>query len=90
MIEPIIVSLKKLYNDWFNLFRHKDRESEFYQQQESNFHTKLGYLFDIADVKALKIIRVEEDRLFLQAQWEPGRKGFMAELDIVGFQIEKM
>ena len=38
-------------------------------------------LFDIAHADALTIIRIQEDRDFLLAQREPGRRGYMGSVD---------
>lgn len=58
---------KKLYNQWLNLFKHKDRKTELHRQQECGFRLKMANLFDIGDADALKKITIDEDRQFLLA-----------------------
>ncbi|CAH1647379.1 unnamed protein product [Spodoptera littoralis] len=45
------------------------------------FVTDLDNLFDIAHADALKLIKIDEDRIFLQRQREPGRPGHLAGVD---------
>lgn len=47
-----------------------------HQQQE--FTTNLDNLFDIAHADALQLIRIEEDKIFLQHHRNPGRPGNLA------------
>jgi len=47
--------------------------------------TNLSY---ISDANALKKITLEEDRQFLPAQQEPGRRGFMSTVDKISTQKE--
>ena len=48
---------------------------------EKDFKADLENLFDIAHANALQMIRIEEDREFLLAQREEGRRGYMAVID---------
>src|SRR6218665_2773777 len=45
------------------------------------FQDRLDDLFDIAHRDAVSLIKIEEDRLFLEAQREKGRKGTIAGVD---------
>lgn len=79
---------KKLYNQWLNLFKHKDRKTELHRQQECGFRLKMANLFDIGDADALKKITIDEDRRFLLAQREPRRRGFISTVDVFTTQKE--
>jgi hypothetical protein len=46
------------------------------------FVNKLDDLFDVAHADALNLISIEEDRLFLLAQREKGRRGCMGAVDV--------
>jgi len=70
-----------LYNQWTTLNKHKDRESDLHVAQENDFCSKMKNLFDIAHADALTIIRLQEDRDFLLAPREPGRRGYMGPVD---------
>ena len=50
-----------------------------YKRREEEFQQNLDNLFDIAD--ALEMIKIEEDKIFLQKQWESGRSGCLAGVD---------
>jgi len=78
-----IVKLEKLHKEWKNLKRHINRKSELQAVNEESFCTKMNNLFDIAHADALKDIRIQEDRDFLLAQREPGRRGYMVSVDKV-------
>lgn len=49
----------------------------------------LDDLFDIAHNNAFNLINIEEDKLFLLAQREKGRRGYMAKRDIHFDKIEE-
>lgn len=76
-----INKLELLYTQWTTLKKHKDRESDLHVAQENDFCSKMENLFDIAHADALTIIRIQEDRDFLLAQREPGRRGYMGPVD---------
>lgn len=54
------------------------RTSATQQAKEIAFSSKLDDLFDIAHANALDMITIDEDRAFLIAQREKGRRGYMA------------
>lgn len=76
-----IVNLEKLYEEWTALKRHKSRQTALQATREGEFCTKMNNLFDIAHADALNMIKIEEDRNFLLAQREPGRRGYMGSVD---------
>jgi len=48
----------------------------------------MANLFDIGDADALKKITIDEDRQFLLAKREPGRRGFISTVDVLTTQKE--
>lgn len=74
-----ITKLEKLYGTWRNLQKSSHRASN--SGKEIAFVNELNDLFDISHEKALDLIRIEEDKLFLKAQQKPGREGFMYGID---------
>ena len=50
--------------------------------KRDSFKDSLQDLFDIAHKDAMTIIKIEEDRQFLKAQREKGRRGSMAGIDV--------
>jgi hypothetical protein len=56
------------------------RRTETQQLKEDAFSTGLD-LFDVAHVDALSLIKIAEDREFLLAQREKGRRGYLAGVD---------
>jgi len=77
-----IIKLEKFFRKWQTLQKHKTRKSVTQAEQEETFKECLDDLFDIAHAQALTMITNEEDKEFLLAQREKGRRGCMAELDV--------
>lgn len=71
-----------LYNEWRNLVRSKSRNSQIYNKKREEWKEQLNYLFDIAHVNAMDIIKIEEDRQFLIKQRKKGREGIMVGVDL--------
>jgi hypothetical protein len=78
-----INKLEKLFEDWRILKKHKDRTTDHHKEQEAEFIDKMEDLFDIAHADALEIIKIPDDRDFLLAQREKGRRGIMGSVDKV-------
>ncbi|CAH0560540.1 unnamed protein product [Brassicogethes aeneus] len=70
-----------LYQVWRDLQKNCKKPQEVYIKREQDFQNELDNLFDVAHAEALNKIEIEEDRLFLQQQREPGRPGFLAGVD---------
>lgn len=78
------VSFIGFYESYLSAYRH--RTILAYRSDSTNqakFQESLDDLFDIAHQDAMSIIRIEEDRLFLLAQREKGRRGRMGGVDKV-------
>lgn len=57
------------------------KSTEIHKRREHDFQMNLDNLFDIAHADALQMIKIEEDKVFLQQQREPGRQGCLAGVD---------
>lgn len=60
---------------------NKAKRSESLQQKEQNWKEGLEELFDIAHADALELMTIQEDKDFLIAQREKGRRGQMGAID---------
>ena len=60
---------------------NKTKRSQIHIDKENKFSENLDDLMDIAHQNALDMIIIEEDKLFLIAQREDGRRGYMSEVD---------
>lgn len=76
-----VKKLMDLYHVWRDLQKNAKKIRHVFKQREYDFKNTLDNLFDIAHAEALKKIKIEEDRLFLQRQREPGRPGYIAGVD---------
>ena len=76
-----VAKLEKLYTKYTLLKKGKNRRSQAQVSNEVEFSKHVKDLFDIAHADALTIIKIEEDKEFLQAQREPGRRGKMGNVD---------
>ena len=81
--------LEKEFEAWQLLKKNSARATTTQKTNETVFTSKLDDLFDIAHVDALKLITISEDREFLLAQREKGRRGTMAGLDTTLMKKEK-
>ena len=80
----VIKKIKDLFADWQKLHKNKNnktKRSQTHIDKENKFSEDLDDLMDIAHQNALDMIIIEEDKLFLIAQREDGRRGYMSEVD---------
>jgi hypothetical protein len=66
---------------WERLKKNKGRRTDTQIANEESLTETFCDLFDIAHQEALSLIKVEEDKTFVLAQREKGRKGSMAGID---------
>ena len=78
-----IDKLEQLHTTWWKLKKNAGRRTETQEKNEMTFTHNLDNLFDIAHMDALSIITIQEDRDFLIAQREKGRRGCMSTVDRV-------
>ena len=71
------------------MLKHSTRNSVTHKEQVENFIECLDDLFDVAHVNALSIMTIDEDKNFLLAQREKGRRGCMGRLDATLLQKHK-
>lgn len=77
----IITKLEDLHKKWINLKKNASRKSYKQQDRQREFVEDLDNLFDIAHVDAEKLITIPEDKEFLAAQREKGRRGCLGPVD---------
>lgn len=70
----IVAKLVSLFEEWRTLLKSKGKKSKFQQAKEEAFTEKLKDLFDMAHQNAMKMIKIQEDRDFLNAQRQKGRQ----------------
>lgn len=78
----VIDKLEKLFDSWGKLKKNSKRETVVQKTNETVFQAEIDKLFDIAHADALTLIKIPEDRLFLNDQ-RADRKGYMAGVDNV-------
>ena len=66
---------------WRELQKNSTKSQDIHWRRSEQFQIDLDNLFDIAHMDALKRIKIEEDKMFLRRQREPGRPGCLAGLD---------
>ena len=81
--------LESEFESWRLLKKNANRTTETQKSKELAFSGKLENLFDIAHAEALQMITISEDRDFLLAQREEGRRGSMGGLDSTMAKKEK-
>lgn len=84
----IIVKIKELHCRWQAIKKNAGRRTESQTRNEDTFCETLDDLFDVAHANALTTIKIDEDRQFLQAQREKGRRGCMGSVDKKLTQLE--
>ena len=70
-----------LFNEWKLLGKSKGNPGYVPSQKQKAFEERLPDLFDCAHAEALALMTIAEDKEFLLAQREKGRRGSMAGLD---------
>jgi hypothetical protein len=70
-----------LHDRWRGLKKSEGRRSTKQEENEQRFSIEMKNLFDVAHADALCMITIQEDRDFLLAQREPGRRGTMGSVD---------
>ena len=63
------------FQKWKGIKKNAGRQTKTQKQKEEDFKSMFENLFDIAHANALEKISIEEDKQFLMAQREPGRRG---------------
>ena len=77
----VVEHVRKLHAEWQCLKKNINRSSATNLSNQEKFCERLDDLFDIAHQGAMSTIKIEEDRLFLVAQREKGRRGKMGGVD---------
>ena len=76
-----VKKLVDLYQVWRELQKNCKKTQDVYKRREEAFQNNLDNLFDVAHADAFERMKIEEDKIFLQKQREPGRPGCLAGVD---------
>jgi len=76
-----INKLHAMFTAWQSLKKVSKRNTDTQKSNEAKFKESNNDLFDIVHANAIDLMKLEEDREFLRAQRERGRRGFMAGVD---------
>jgi hypothetical protein len=76
-----VKKLVNMYQVWRDLQKNAKKLQDVFKRRREEFVSNLDNLFDIAHADALKLMNIEEDRMFLQRQREPGRAGHLGGVD---------
>lgn len=77
----VIDKIAKLHSAWQNLKKNAATKGDAQRKKEETFVGVLDDLFDIAHADALTLIKITEDRDYLLAQRQKGRRGSMGSID---------
>jgi len=88
-IDHITEQLEELVQKWEGLKKNKARRTVTQVAKEEALMETFNDLFDVAHQDALAMITIVEDREFLIAQREKGRRGVMAGVDVCLLNKEK-
>ena len=77
----IVHHVRKLHERWIGLKKSINRKSASNTTKQMEFQEELQDLFDVAHQDALSLMKIEEDKAFLLAQREKGRKGCIGRID---------
>ena len=84
-----VKKVETLFDEWKRLKKNENRTSATQTGNEDAFKKRLENIFDIAQGDAMSLITIPEDRAFLLAQREPGRRDRMTEADMALHSQEK-
>ncbi|KAJ8415101.1 hypothetical protein AAFF_G00007990 [Aldrovandia affinis] len=78
--DTILAKIEKLHKEFGYVKRNKGRAGSQAVREEA-FKKRTKNLFDVAANNALDVLTNEEDKAFLLAQREPGRRGKLGSVD---------
>lgn len=77
----VVEHVRKLHAEWQGLKKLINRKSASNLSNQQAFVDSLEDLFDMAHHDAMTLIKIEEDRMFIEAQREKGRRGVIGRVD---------
>jgi hypothetical protein len=77
----VVEHIRKLHAEWQGLKKRISRTSASNLSNQQMFRETLDDLFDVAHRDAMSIMKIDEDRKFLEAQREKGRRGLIGGVD---------
>ena len=81
-VDHATAQLEELVHKWEGLKKNKGRRTATQVANEEALTETFNDLFDVAHQDALHLIKIEEDKQFLLAQREKGRRGVMTGVDV--------
>lgn len=81
-VDHAVKQVEELVQKWEGLKKNRARRTATQLANEEALKASFNDLFDIAHQDALVIIKIEEDKAFLLAQREKGRRGAMIGVDL--------
>jgi len=85
----VISKIRNLHSKWVNLKKNKSKKTDNQQRNEDTFKDTFNDLFDVAHADALSLTKLTEDKEFLLAQREKGRRGCMGPVDTKLSKLEE-
>ena len=73
-----VKKLVDLHHVWRELQKNSTKSQDIHSRRSEKFQMDLDNLFDISHVDALERMKIEEDKMFLHRQREPGQSGCLA------------
>lgn len=80
-VDNVVTKIEKVHEKWLQLKKDTKKKYKTQPAKEKMFSEQLDDLFDIAHENALNDMKIKEDRDFLLAQREKGRRGTMGPVD---------
>ena len=84
----VVAKLKAVVEEYGLIKKNKSRDSDAQRSRQKDFGEKAGKLFDIAHKDADKLLKINEDRIFLEDQ-RTGRKMKMSGVDTQLTEMEE-
>ena len=76
-----VKKLVDLHHVWWVLQKNSTKSRDIHRRRSEKFQTDLDNLFDIAHADAIERMKIEEDKMFLHRQREPGHPGCLVGVD---------
>ena len=76
-----VKKLVDLHHVWQELQKNSTKSQDIHRRRSEKFQMDLDNSFDIAHADALERMKIEEDKIFLHRQREPGRPGCLVGVD---------
>ncbi|KAG0728270.1 hypothetical protein GWK47_032826 [Chionoecetes opilio] len=88
-IDKVATKIQKLHKEYALIRKNKKHTTSTQSERAKKFGEKVNDLFDVAHANAMAIMTEAEEKDFLLAQREPGRRGRMGGVDPVQAALEE-